>query len=350
MKILFLNLSHLKFTVETPLRAPLGGTESAIAYLATALGMRGHDVSLMSLNDGGTINGVKHLPVKLENLPKDMDTAIIASAPEAWPKMKELLPNTKLVLWNHMLPNQPAMQNLFNPAVQQLIEHIVFVAEGQKAAFCVPSANHPALSIADLHVINNAVSPPFENLFSSADELLKTKQCKAAYTSTPFRGLACLATVQELPIDIYSSMAVYQDSDQPYEKMYENLRANDCLVFHGSVSQTELAAHLRETAFWAYPSIFQECHSIALLEAMAAGCKVITTDLALDKSDFADILPFASATVADYATLLRKNTNSFRSRPTEWAQKMFEQVQHINREFTWKKKAEEWETYLLGLK
>lgn len=351
MKILFLNLSHLKFDVETPLKAPLGGTESAIAYLATALAARGHDVSLMALTDAQTLAGVKHIPVKIENIgPTDPDVIIAASAPEAWPKLKELAPRAKLVLWNHMLPNQPSMQHLFNPAVQQLIEHMVFVSEVQKNSFVSSVKDRPPVTVPDMTVINNAISPAFENMFGSADEILKTKQCKAAYTSTPFRGLACLSKIQELTIDIYSSMAVYQGDDAPYQKMYETLRANDCLVFHGSLSQTDLAAQLRETAFWTYPSIFQECHSIALLEAMAAGCKVITTDLAIDKSDFADIIPFASATVNDYAVLLRKNINSFRSRPEEWAARMFEQVQYVNREFTWKKKAAEWETYLLGLK
>lgn len=347
MKILFLNLSHLKFTVATPLQQPLGGTESAIAYLATAMAARGHDVSLMSLNDGGVIKGVKHVPVKLENLAGiKPDVMIIASAPEAWPKMKELMPDTTLVLWNHMLPNQPAQAHLYNPAVQQLIEHLVFVSERQKKMFTENVTNRPPLAVPDMRVIENAIATPFENMFGGPEDILKAKECKAAYTSTPFRGLACLAKIQELPIDIYSSMKVYQSEDTDYEKMYEHLRQNDCLTFHGSLSQIELAAALSSTAFWTYPSIFQECHSIALIEAMAAGCKVITTDLAIDKSDFADIMPFGSATVNDYAALLRKNIHSFRSRPEVWAEERWKQVQYVNATFTWAKKAVEWETYL----
>ena len=38
MKILFVNLSGLRFTVATPDQEPLGGTKSALCYLARVSG------------------------------------------------------------------------------------------------------------------------------------------------------------------------------------------------------------------------------------------------------------------------------------------------------------------------
>ena len=66
MKLLLVNGSRLRFTVETPAAEPLGGTESACAWLARALAARGHDTSLMAHLPDGTpdmICDVHHLPI-----------------------------------------------------------------------------------------------------------------------------------------------------------------------------------------------------------------------------------------------------------------------------------------------
>ena len=248
-----------------------------------------------------------------------------------------------VILWNHMRPDQPAMQHFFNPEIQKKINHIVYVSESQQKAFIdhAPEANKG-------HVIGNAISPAFENLFSSVEDIVAIKECRGVYTSTPFRGLAVLSSIKEMEIDIFSSMKVYQSDDSVFDKMYENLKANDCLKLNGSVSQTVLAEKLRSIAFLVYPSIFAECHSIALLEAMAAGLKVITTDKASPPTEFIDSMP-SGGSVDDYAKMLRKNIYFFRSRPEEWAAERWKQVQRINAEFTWKKRAEEWEKHLLFL-
>lgn len=353
MKILFLCFSGLKFTVLSPANVPLGGTESAVAYLAMELAKRGHDITLMSTFDNlpgdPMIGGVRHLPLTddqavLDKL--DPDIVIAPSAPSAFPGIKRMLPRAKLILWNHMRPDQPAIQSLGETNVFNAVGRIVYVSEVQKKAFSkapwLPVAN--AQPIEEV-VINNAVAPCFENMFTGPGDIVASKTCKGAYTSTPFRGLAALAKVKELAIEVYSSMKVYQADDKPFAQMYENLLKNDCIEMKGSVSQSVLAERLRPLAFFVYPSIFPECHSIAILEAMASGMKIITTDVALEPNGFADIMS-SRGTIDDFAKLLRKNINSFRSRPEEWAEKMWEQVQYINREFTWKKKAGEWENYL----
>lgn len=341
MKILFVCLSGLKFTVKTPHEEPLGGTESAVAYLATELHWRGHEVTIMTTRDSiETIHGIKHIPVSEEGVKAiDPDFVVVPSAPQAIPGIRKCAPNAHVVLWNHMRPDQPSMQPLFDATIQKDIEHIVYVSTSQRDAFNIKG-----------DVINNAISPAFENMFTSASQILETKECRGVYTSTPYRGLAILASIKELDIDVFSSMAVYQSDDSSYEAMYKKLKENDCLKLHGSVSQAELANQLRRTAFLVYPSIFVECHSIAILEAMAAGLKVITTDAASPQTEYIDSLASTGATVDAYATLLRSNINFFRSRPEAWADKAWRQIQYVNQEFTWKKKAAEWETYLGTLK
>lgn len=343
MKILFVSLSGVKFDVETPRKQPLGGTESACAYLAEHLAVLGHCVTIMSQCEKKKLRGVWHVPVARDIDTLEPDVVIVLSGPQAIPAMREIVPKAKIVLWNHMQPNQPTMQTLFSPDVQKTIEHIVYVSASQKAAFSAVPAS------IDACVINNAIGPAFENAFASAAELLETKLCKGIYTSTPYRGLAILSGVKEIPIDVYSSMQVYQGDDAPYKTMYDNLEKNDCLTLHGSVAQEELARVMRDVAFYVYPSIFPECHSIAIIEAMALGVKIVTTDMAAAPYEFVDSIPYAGCTVADYAKLLRKNINYFRAEPEKHAQRMWEQVQYINREFTWKTKAIDWDLYLRNL-
>lgn len=347
MKILFICFSTLKFDVLTPAKNPLGGTESAICYLAVALAALGHDVSLMrntDVDDTGTvIQGVRHLKISEDVTHLDPDVVVIANAPMGAPGVKKLLPRAKVVLWNHMRPDQPAMEHFFKPEFRAALDGVVYVSESQCKAFT------DITKIEDGNVIPNAIAPCFENLFSSAKDIFAVKECRGAYTSTPYRGLAILGAIKELPIDVYSSMQVYQGNDAPYDSMYQKLKENDCLTLCASYGQRPLSMLLRPAAFMVYPSIFQECHSIAIIEAMAAGLKVITTDAAHEQTEFVDSLPEKTTTLEAYTALLRKNMNFFRAYPEEFAEKMWKQVQYINVNFTWAQRARQWTQYLQNM-
>lgn len=347
MKILFLCLSTLKFNVTTPFNEPLGGTESAISYLTPELAKRGHQVTLMANCTEGEREGVKHVPVS-ENIGViNPDVIVVTSAPQAAPGIKRVAPAAKLVLWNHMQPDQPSMLPLFHDDYVKAIDNIVYVSENQRKEFTREKGERPLpIDGPTTHIINNAIAPCFENMFTSAEEIQRVKKCRGVYTSTPYRGLSVLTQINELPIEIYSSMKVYQGDDQVFFTMYENLRKNKNLTLKGSVSQKDLMKAMRELAFLVYPSIFAECHSIAVIEAMAAGLKVITTDMASPQTEFIDSMSSTGGTVFDYSQMLRNNINYFRSQPEKWAEQRWKQVQYVNSEFTWKKKAQEWEEYL----
>ena len=349
MKILFICLSNLKFDVRTPYDKPLGGTESAIAYLSVELAKLGHAVTLMCNSPAQKLDSVDHMPVSEDIAGLNPDVVILVSAPQAAPGVKAIVPQAKLILWNHLMPDQPAIQHIFKPESNIAIDHIVYVSEKQRKVFAETAKALKSVCSVDggtTEIIGNAISPCFENMFSSAAEILAVKKCRGVYTSTPFRGLAALATIKEIPIDVFSSMAVYQTDDAPFATMYASLKANDCLDMHGSVSQTALAQHLHQTAFLVYPSIFSETFGIVIYEAMAAGLKVVTTDMASPQTEYIDSMLATDGTIDAYAALLRKNVNAFRSRPEVWAETMWKQVQYVNSEFTWVKRAREWDAYL----
>jgi glycosyltransferase involved in cell wall biosynthesis len=112
---------------------------------------------------------------------------------------------------------------------------------------------------------------------------------------------------------------------------------------------------MRACAFLAYPCTHIESYCIVAQEALAAGLKLISNDLgALPETTmgYADLLPVQGLTipreehVLGIAALLEKNEADFLQSPEAWAEARFEQVQRVNRESIWARRALEWEAFL----
>jgi glycosyltransferase involved in cell wall biosynthesis len=362
MKLLFVNVSSLVFDVATPDRAPLGGSESSLCYLARHLAKTGHTVTLAGRLPKGSaedIQGVRHRPIEiiLEEeffAGEKFEAIFISNAPFTAPHLKEISPSSYVILWDHMAPDQPAMQHL--PTALPLLDAVVFVSEWQKAETEKVFGRAKAS-----FVIGNGLTPAFENMFSSSQELREVKECRAAYTSTPFRGLKYLLDAMDqepgLTLDVFSSMHVYQKADDEYASLYERARENSRITYHGAVSQTELARRLRASAFLTYPCVFPETFCLAALEAMAAGMKVVSTRLgALESTTmgYADLIDIdrnhSDRFVDAFAHLMEANVAAFKEAPEEWAEKMFDQVRSVNRHCTWALRAVAWEQMVASLR
>jgi glycosyltransferase involved in cell wall biosynthesis len=351
MKLLLVNGSRLRFTVETPAHQPLGGSESACAWLARALAARGHDTSLMAhLPDGasGAIGGVHHLPIAAAQdagffAQAHFDAVITLSAPQAAQLMKQMAPGALHVTWLHLPPNA-SVKELINKHTP-FIEQAVFVSQTQREAvgYAGPS-----------HVIGNGIAPVFENLFASAAELLAAKQNRAAYASVPDRGLDVLADVMaqttlDTEFDIYSGMRLYQQSEDAFAPLYARLKALPRCHYQGALGQAELAQALKPAAVLAYPCTVGETYGIVVQEAIAAGLKVVTTDLGHLRHttmDFADLVTPGPGLAARFTAQLEQTVGRFLADPSNWAEERFAQAQAVNRDCTWAVRAKEWEDFL----
>jgi glycosyltransferase involved in cell wall biosynthesis len=117
----------------------------------------------------------------------------------------------------------------------------------------------------------------------------------------------------------------------------------------GSLPQPELAGQLRAASVLAYPNTFAETSCIAVLEAMASGCRVVTSDLgALPETcaGFAPLIPlngdraiylnhFVEETVRVLQELAAPDTAGLESF-------LRRQLEHIDQTATWPMRAQEW--------
>jgi glycosyltransferase involved in cell wall biosynthesis len=363
MKFVFLDNIDIDYTVDTPYRLPLGGSQSALCYLAEALAAAGHDVFVVNhTTTPGLVRGVNMYSFAddfVAAFAPAPDVAIVLNRSGWGGQIKPVLDRrTRLVLWMQHADDQPGAQELLDPAERAHYDGFAFVSEWQRRRFVDAFGIDGTLT----GVLRNAIGPRCAGLFGPSEPIAAAKTWPAAlaYTSTPFRGLDVLLNVfpsirarrQGVRLKVFSSMRVYHDPSgaDPFQALYAKARATEGVEYVGSVPQPELARELRQAAILAYPSTFAETSCIAVMEAMAAGCRVVTTDLgALDETtDGLGILvptgpdmpvAFADACVAAID----------RAAGPESEAELRAQVDHINRTAVWSVRAGEWVAWLDGL-
>jgi len=372
MKIAFVDTIGWDYTPETPYLRPIGGMQSAACYLAEALTAAGNDVFyLCHTTTPGTFRGVKCLPcgaVGAQQLREmAVDALVLIQLSERGAQLRELLPKTtRLILWTQHAADQPQAQLLRDPKVRDTFDAVALVSDWQRREF----ERHFGLDPARTAVLRNAVAPCFENLLAQDEPILSAKSQPPVlvYTSTPFRGLRLLpeifprirARVPGARLEIYSSMKVYHAADaedqQQFGPLYDRLKQMEGVEYVGSLPQPQLAQRLRRASMLAYPNIFPETSCISVLEAMAAGCHVVTTQLAAlpeTTAGFAELISTAQSEdsyIAEFAERAIRILSQLAS-PSRQAASVHlrAQVDHVCGKCTWKMRAQQWTDWLMLL-
>jgi glycosyltransferase involved in cell wall biosynthesis len=366
MRIVFADLT-LAYTVETPYHEPLGGSQSAVCYLAEALAAARHEVMLVTRSEERQFQrGVMctgwdvETDASLRSFNADVVVAILSA--RYGEDLRAIFgPSPRLVLWTQHAHDQAAVQPLKENAQRKFYDGYALVSDWQLEQYVQTFG----IERARARVLGNAVGPAFRNLFAASGSIegAKPRPPVLAYTSTPFRGLQVLLDVfpeirrrvSGTRLNVFSSMRVYQASEaeeREYAALYRACRETQGVEYVGSVPQPQLARELREITLLAYPNTFPETFCIAALEAMAAGCRVVTSELGA--------LP---QTTAGYARLVpiigRKDTYAadFMDAVADTLEEslsgaggdlLARQVRYVNSECTWERRAQEWIDWLQG--
>ena len=356
MRVVFFDPIPWDYLPATPVDSGLGGAQSAAIYLAAELARRGHDVIFVNHTKApGDYDGIRFTgagPQGTDALLTPADVIIVINA-AVGQELRAGGVKAPLVLWAQHAADQPSMRQL--QLERAAWSKVVCVSEWQAEKYAETwLADNP-------EVIYTGVAPCFVAEPIRHPWYIERDPPVLAYTSTPFRGLDVLLEAfplirggyPEATLKVFSSMAVYSVTDDPYRGLYEKARSMEGVEYVGSVGQRALAGELARCAALVYPSTFAETFCIAAAEALAVGCELVTTRLgALPEIYIADAWtcqPDRDGLVEVFADRTVKMLRSLERRRLGAAAERVHRIERYRREFSWSARAVQWERLLEGL-
>lgn len=249
------------------------------------------------------------------------------------------------IVWQHLWHDQNAITGMNDPNFVKMVDYFVYVSNTQLKAF----SNKFNISDSKNHVIKNAIEP-IEYKEKPQDKL------RLIYISTPQRGLDVLLDAWKLvrhnnaELVVYSSVIIYgQHYSLSVGNRYDDL-LNQCkmekgVVYKGYATNKAVRLALQQSHILAYPSTYIETSCLSAIEAGAAGCKIVTTDLgALPETcgDYAEFVPYTDnkqILVENYACHLQEIMSRYEYND----QKYIEQSKWFNMQYSWENRKHEWQ-------
>jgi glycosyltransferase involved in cell wall biosynthesis len=181
------------------------------------------------------------------------------------------------------------------------------------------------------------------------------------YHTTPWRGLIHLLKVfkrlnlQNTELNICSSTIIYGkkfDSilGKKYENIFEECKNTKNVNYLGFVENNKIIELLKNMHIYSFPSIWPETSCISAIEAMAAGCEIVTSNLG---ALYETCAPFATFVGFDsnfdnfekkYQKALEHSVKNFWSKENQ--KKIRFQQEVINLTYSWTVRSKEWISFL----
>lgn len=360
MNIVFLDLIPWGYDPETPYQRPLGGTQSAVCYLGEALARRGHQVYLVNaLARPAQVRGVHCLGPNLpDGALRDGAAVVLVNsvAAELLPELRAKCgPSTRIFLWTGHAYNQPAMAPLAQPSLREAWDGFIMVSDWQARTYAEVFGISPARQA----VLRNAIGPAFQDLVPPEGPApARPWPPVLAYTSTPFRGLDRLLeafplirrAVPGTRLKVFSDMSVYfvEAGQDQFQGLYQRCRELEGVEYMGALEQPRLAQELADASYLAYPNTFAETSCIAVMEALAAGCRVVTSELGALPETLEGLGRLVPASLDPHthvrqfaAALVEEIAAGPLPEP-----RLRAQVARLNDQCTWRVRAQQWEEFL----
>ena len=257
------------------------------------------------------------------------------------------------VVWQHLSYDQPNVQYMRDRKFVDSVDYFLYVSHWQYNKF----REHYQIPEYKSFIIKNA-TPKFEVKPKASEGKIKL-----LYTSTPWRGLAILIkaidilnkTRNDFELDIYSSTRIYGDAFEESEKgkfdaLFDKCKATDNVNFRGYGLNEQIRQALDDTHIYVYPSIFEETSCLSVIEAMSAGCHVVTTNYgALPETcgEFATMIEFDSSVqnlIERYAQTLNSVIDNYKNNLYKDDLEM--QIKYYNKYYSWNTRITEWNNFL----
>jgi glycosyltransferase involved in cell wall biosynthesis len=259
----------------------------------------------------------------------------------------------KNVVWQHLSYDQPNVQYMRDRKFVDSIDYFIYVSHWQYNKF----REHFQIPEYKSFIIKNA-TPKFEIKSKVMDGKIKL-----LYSSTPWRGLAILIkaidilnkTRDDFELDIYSSTRIYgsqfEESEKgKFEALFDKCKGTDNVNFRGYGLNEQIRQALQDTHIYVYPSIFEETSCLAVIEAMSAGCHVVTTNYgALPETcgEFATMIEFDSSVqnlIERYAQTLNSVLDNYKN--NLYKEDLELQIKYYEKYYSWNTRIAEWNNFL----
>lgn len=256
--------------------------------------------------------------------------------------LSSTLPN---ILWQHLNYNEENVRGLADRIFVDSIDKFIFVSNWQKDIF----HQHFDFPSTKSQVIANAIEP-IEFLEKS-----QSGRLKLIYTSTPWRGLDVLLDAfkilnrDDIELDVYSSTVIYGKEflKNKFDWLFDRCRSIKNVNYRGYALNKAVRKAVQNAHIFSYPSTFEETSCLSAIEAGAAGCRIVTTDLGA--------LP---ETCGEYAIYCKQNSNNRKQLAESYAEilnreidnywnnyaELKEQSQAFNNKYSWSTRQHQWAT------
>ena len=263
----------------------------------------------------------------------------------------DLIEKNKInVLWMQHFVNQEEAKNLGSKDYVNKLDYIVFNSNWNFEKFQYQFKIPESKSL----VIKNAIE--------KIDFHEKPKdKINLIYHTTPWRGLIHLLKVfkrlnlQNTELNICSSTIIYGkkfDSilGKKYENIFEECKNTKNVNYLGFVENNKIIELLKNMHIYSFPSIWPETSCISAIEAMAAGCEIVTSNLG---ALYETCAPFATFVGFDsnfdnfekkYQKALENSVKNFWSKENQ--KKIRFQQEVINLTYSWNVRSKEWISFL----
>jgi protein O-GlcNAc transferase len=269
-----------EYTIDTPYNEPLGGTQSAIVYFIEELAKNNIVYLFNNIKQEIIIRNVNHIPFYKYANYKDFDIIIISCVSNILYELKNALNNnnTLYCLWTGHDIDQEASLLLNKQKYKDMVDLYIFVSEWQRNRYIDNFKIQKEKTI----IMRNGIGKPFEKYLYINNEKIKNSM---TYCSIPWRGLHLLKPIfkqintlySSTVLNIFSGMNIYkQENNNDMLNEFNNMKN---VNFNYGISQNKLAYELSKIEYLTYSNIFPETSCITVLQAMACGCIIITSNL-----------------------------------------------------------------------
>lgn len=361
MRITFVDFIDIDYVADTPEAVAIGGSQSAVCYLARALAARDLDVRMVTQTTRpGHYDGVECLSLDdgLEMALVDSDFVVSVNNASRIGLLRHSVPDhARLVMWSGHDADQPGVLPLADPTIRDRWDAFALVSDWQANRF----AAEFGLPSVQVGIMRNAIAPVFEHLAINGKAFHGHESL--AYTSTPFRGLHVLLHAMpairlanpSVGLKVYSSMSLYHTEEDPFGKLYDWAKNEPGVQYSPAIAQSLLPSALADVAILAYPNTFDETSCITVMEAMAAGCKVVTTrrgalpETTAGHARLIEPDPDLRVLSKRFAAAVSEELSNRKADPEAFAAQIDAQVRDVNDTMTWANRATDWTRWLASL-